>query len=350
MGAVSIDCSSLWKAAEGLLENVPGGVEGLSGKTVAVTGSTGLIGSQLVRALLFANEKLDLGMQLVLPVRNAARAERLFGVRDDAETLRWSLGDPLELPSPCDVFVHAACSTSSRDFSERPVETALGVFEGTSSCLRAAHVANCSAFVYLSSMEVYGEPAAKPAKETDLGAIDPTDPRNSYPLAKLASENLALSFAAEYGMRTVVLRLAQTFGGGVRRDDERVFAEFARCAEEGRDIVLLSDGSKRNCYLSVNDAASAILAVLANDEASGAYNVANPDTYCSILEMARRVLREFGPPDAGVSFGFDGNRAKAFRKGSDIQFDISRMRGLGWEPSEGLRDAYGQLLNVWSDR
>ena len=77
-------------------------------------------------------------------------------------------------------------------------------------------------------------------------------------------------------MRTVVLRLAQTFGGGVRRDDERVFAEFARCAEEGRDIVLLSDGSKRNCYLSVNDAASAILAVLANDEASGATTSPTP--------------------------------------------------------------------------
>lgn len=48
---VSIDCSSLWKAAEGLLENVPGGssVEkqklGPEWEIVAVTGSRGLIGS-----------------------------------------------------------------------------------------------------------------------------------------------------------------------------------------------------------------------------------------------------------------------------------------------------------------
>lgn len=348
MGTVNAERILLWDAAEDLLENVSGGVESLRGKTIVVTGSTGLIGSQLVRALLVANEKLGLGMSVVLPVRNIARANKLFEAHDDVTCLRWSLGDPLKLPGPCDFFVHAACATSSRDFFERPVGTIMEIIGGTSSCLHAAHANDCSAFVHLSTMEVYGDPSAKPAREADLGSIDPVVPRNSYPLAKLASEGLVCSYAVEHAMRTSVLRLAQTFGAGVRSDDGRVFAEFARCAMEREDIVLLSDGSKRNCYLAVDDAASAILTVLASGEAAGVYNVANPDTYCSIFEMADMVLREFGSPDASVVFGSDPDREKTFREVDDIQLDVSRLRGLGWKPTQGLRDMYGQLLNAWS--
>lgn len=348
MGAVDADCALLWDVAEDLLENVAGEMESLRGNTVVVTGSTGLIGSQLVRALLVANENLDLGMSLILPVRDVTRANAIFEARGSVTCLRWSLGDPLELPGSCDLFIHAACATSSRRFSERPVETILEIIGGTSSCLYAAHASDCSAFVYLSTMEVYGEPTAKPARETDLGSIDPAEPRNSYPLAKLASESLVCSFAAERDMRTVVLRLAQTFGAGARLDDGRVFAEFARCAMKREDIVLLSDGSKHNCYLAVDDAVSAILTVLSSGEASGIYNVANPDTYCSIFEMARMVLREFGLPDEKVVFGFDHERGKTFRKGDDIQLDVSRILGLGWKPTRGLRDMYEQLLDGWS--
>ncbi len=46
----------------------------------------------------------------------------------------------------------------------------------------------------------------------------------------------------------MVLRLTQTFGPGVQYDDGRVFAEFARCAIEGRDIVLKTKGEIKREY------------------------------------------------------------------------------------------------------
>lgn len=338
-----------WGAARRALAGIGGDLSSLRGKTVCVTGSTGLVGSQVVRALLWADDTLGLGLGLELPARDVGRAKSLFGGRGDVTVIPWELGDEPGLGGGCDLLVHCACPTSSRAFAERPVETLLSIVDGTAACLRAARAAGCGAFVYLSTMEVYGEPSARPATEADLGPTDPALPRSSYPVAKLAAENLVASFGVEFGVRTASLRLAQTFGAGVRRDDGRVFAEFARCAVAGEDVTLLSDGSKRSCYLSVSDAASAVLTLLASEGASGAYNAANPSTYCSIREMAEMVLSDFGAPSARVRFGSDPVRAATFRRGDDILLDCSRLRSLGWEPSEGLEEMYGQMIGGWNE-
>lgn len=345
MGALAY--GGAWEAAARAVGRAGGDLGSLLGRSVCVTGSTGLVGSQVVRSLLEADERLGLGLRLVLPARDVGRAETLFGGRGNVAAVPWELGEEPELGGRCDLFVHCACPTSSRAFAERPVETLLSIVDGTAACLRAARGAGCGAFVYLSTMEVYGEPSARPATEADLGPTDPTLPRSSYPVAKLAAENLVASFGAEFGTRTASLRLAQTFGAGVRCDDGRVFAEFARHAVAGEDVTLLSDGSKRSCYLSVSDAASAVLTLLASEGAVGAYNAANPSTYCSILEMARMVLARFGAPGASVLFGSDPARAATFRKGDDILLDCSRLRSLGWEPAEGLEEMYGQMIKSW---
>jgi len=58
------------------------------------------------------------------------------------------------------------------------------------------------------------------------------------------------------------VRLAQTFGPGVDREDTRVFAYVVRCALDGRDVLLNTDGTKESMYLYTADAATAILTVL----------------------------------------------------------------------------------------
>ena len=54
----------------------------LSGKTVLVTGATGLIGGQIVMTLLNANAEKDLGMKVIAAVRNKDKAEKLFSYAD----------------------------------------------------------------------------------------------------------------------------------------------------------------------------------------------------------------------------------------------------------------------------
>ena len=319
----------------------------LDGKTVLVTGSTGLIGSQVVRTLLSRNDHVDAGINVVLPVRNIKKTQALFGDRSDVSVLEWSLGDELLGFEHVDYVVHAACGTSSKSFLETPATTIMQIVYGGEAVLRYACSVDAKKVLFLSTMEVYGEVEGA-ATEDNLGKLDPMVVRNSYPEAKRLVECLCASYATEHGVPSVVMRLAQTFGEGVHPDDMRVFADFGRHAIEGKDIVLLSDGLKRNGYLSVDDSVRAILIALVKGKPGEAYNAVNEDAYCSIREMAQLVLDQFGAAGAQVRREFDPEREATFRKASDLMLDSSKLKALGWKPYDSLSDMYRAMIDCWS--
>lgn len=319
-----------------------------NGKTIVVTGSTGLVCSQLVRVFLARNSTFSLGARLVLPVRNIEKAKTMFGECSDATFTEWELGLPLEDIDQADFFVHGACGTSSKSFQEKPATTISQIVSGGEETLKVASRLEVEKYIFLSTMEVYGEVDGV-ATEDNLGKLDSMVVRNSYPEAKKLVECLCASAWVEAGAKTVVLRLAQTFGQGVLRNDGRVFAEFGRQAKAGKDITLLSDGSKRNPYLSVNDATRAIVVALAKAEPGQAYNVANESSYCSIKEMAELVLREFGSKEARVLFSSDPKRLATFRKSSNLKLDTKKMQSLGWNAQDSLVDMYTAMINCWDN-
>lgn len=319
----------------------------LNNTVIVITGSTGLIGSQIVRVLCARNIQFNAGISLVLPVRNIDKALNIFGDQKNISYIEWDLNIPLILPKGCDFFIHAACDTSSGNFLIHPTETLLTILNGTRHTLQAAKEAFAKKYVFLSTMEVYGEMSGY-ISEQDFGRLDPMIVRNSYPEAKRMSECLCASYYSEFSLPTVVLRLAQTFGQGVSIEDSRVFAEFGRIALKEKNIVLYSDGKKKNMYLSINDAVAAILVALIKGEAGNAYNVANETTYCSIKDMANMVLREFGSQDAIVTRGFDSMREASFRKSADLALDCSKFRELGWSAHDSLEDMYREMLSSWS--
>ena len=320
----------------------------IDGSTVVVTGATGLIGSQLVRTLIERSSGQRGSFKLVLPVRNVKKAETLFGRLNSVELVPWKIGEPFPGEVKGDYFVHAACPTSSEAFLHRPMEVMsdiVGSAKAVIDLLSASSFRHC---VCLSTMEVYGAVGGR-VDERMNGVLDTMSPRSSYPEAKRLSECMFASASSELGVSASVLRLAQTFGVGVPRDDGRVFAEFGRSVASGRDIVLLSDGSKRNSYLSVDDAVTAILFLLARGESGEAYNAANHATFCSILEMAQMVAEDFGSGRSAVVFGQDAERAKSFRPGAVLDLDCAKLMNLGWRPSQDLREMYSAMLAGWAE-
>ena len=110
----------------------------------------------------------------------------------------------------------------------------------------------------------------------------------------MLAENLCNSYSSEFGIDTCILRLTQTFGPGVEYHDGRVFAEFARCIVENRNITLKTQGKTKRSYLYTTDAVSAILKVISSDKhGCEIYNVSNEETYCSIYEIALMLVDLF---------------------------------------------------------
>lgn len=319
----------------------------LKGQTILVTGGTGLIGSTLIKALIFVNEEKCLNMQIFSLVRNQEKAERLLGKEN--EVLHFVQGTVEDLPTvnaTVDYIVHGANPTASLFFIQQPVETIQVTVKGTVNLLRLAREKKVKGFVYLSSMEVYGSPQTDTLISESQGCIlDSMVVRSCYPIAKRLCENLCASYAQEYGVPTKVIRLAQTFGSGVLKNDQRVFAEFARDAMEGRDIVLQTTGSSKREYLYTADAVTAILTVLLHGEIGKAYNAGNPDTYCSITEMAQLVAAQIAKNKIQVQISKHViDNQHRFPPPHHLHLDVSKLEQLGWKPTKGLKEMYLRMI------
>lgn len=310
--------------------------EKLSGKTVLITGATGLIGRTLVYGLNRANKIHGLNMRVLALVRNRARAEERFKAILADDMLTFVVGSVENMPvifESVDYIVHGASQTASREFVNHPVETLQTTLNGTMNLLQLGKEKDIKGFVYLSSMEVYGYPEkGHKVKEDEIGRFEPQNMRNSYPIGKIVSENLCCSYAKEYGIPAMSIRLTQTFGAGVNYNDTRVFAYFARCVKEKTNIVLKTKGETERCYLYTTDAATAILTVLLNGKAGEIYNAADESTYCSIAEMAEQVAKSAG---IEVVYDIQDTAANGFPDTLYMDLDTSKLQKLGWCPLGG---------------
>ena len=313
--------------------------------TILVTAATGLIGSNLVNAIAYNSKNKGLSIKLILPVRDVETAIGLFGWTN-AQIIPFTPGTQLELSEPVDYIVHLASPTSSKYFMENPVNTMLANIEGYRTLLEWAVKHPVKKFIGLSTMEVYGFPEkGHKVLENELGAFETMNARNSYPIAKIASEALCNCYFSQYGVPAVILRATQTFGPGVKYDDGRVFAQFMRCAVEKKDIVLKSVGLTERSYLYTADAVSAILVSLLKAQPGEAYTVANPETYCSIKDMAQMVADEIANGEIRVVFDIAEDIEKLGYAGTlFMDLDVEKVKKLGWNPSTGLKKMFERMI------
>lgn len=320
----------------------------LKGKSVLVTGATGLIGSQIVLALDRYNQLHEGRIKIYALARNEEKAARVLA--GCSEYVRIILGDikmPIDITEEIDYIIHGASMTSSKEFVDYPVETILTGMEGTDNVLRFAGSKKVKGMVYLSSLEVYGvtDPEKKSIKENEYGYIEQMAPRSSYSEGKRMAECLCISYGHEYGVPVKIVRLSQTFGPGVLYSDNRVFAQFARCAIENQDIVLKTKGETYRNYCYIRDAVTGILCVLLKGNSNEAYNIANKDTGISICDMAHMIADDIADKKINVVFDIADDIAKlGYGPTIKISLDTDKIEQLGWKAEVGLKDAFERMI------
>lgn len=313
-------------------------------QTILVTGATGLLGSEIVLALLCANRLKNLNIKVVALLRNIQKAQKVFSnVIDNPflEIVEQDINDSIQYRGNVDYIVHAASVTASRDFVSFPVQTIMTAVCGAKNVLDFAGDVKAQSVVYLSSLEVYGTMSSeKMIKENDFGYIDLMNPRSCYSEGKRLVENLCISFGIQHGIDVKIARLAQTFGAGVDINDNRIFAQFAKSVLNYEDIILYTKGGTKRNYCYLTDAVSAILTILKKGEPSNAYNVANQDSSVSIKNMAELVAQTYG---INVRYEIDGVE-RGFNPEIKVCLDTGKINSLGWEPKVALEVMFERMI------
>ena len=336
---MSIYDSKLWLSDIDEVIGLLPELDELAGKSVMITGCTGLICSAVVDVIICWNEMHEKKIQILAAGRSQEKVEARFApfTKENWFTFVFYDASSTEnsLSCPCDYVIHGASNASPNKIIKEPVETMLSNFLGIKCLLDYAKVKGTKRLLYISTSEVYGKKEhGRPSKIDEYGGIDVLSPRSSYSIGKCAAETLCASYYDEYGVKSVIIRPGHIYGPTAVPSDNRVSSAWAYAVANGDDIVMKSDGSQIRSYCYCLDSASAILKVLLRGEPIHAYNISNPNSIISIREMAD-ILSKFAGVDLKIELPTEEEK-KGFNPMNNSSLDSEDLLNLGWK---GVFDA-----------
>jgi dTDP-glucose 4,6-dehydratase len=294
-------------------------------RRVVVTGGAGFLGSHLCRALTARGDEVVAIDNLLTGQRD--NLEDLFG-RPGFMFQLHDVSNFVHVPGPVDAVLHFASPASPVDYLEHPIPTLKVGSLGTHNTLGLA-LHKGARYLLASTSEVYGDPLVHPQTEDYWGNVNPIGPRGVYDEAKRFAEAMATAYQRFHDLDVRIVRIFNTYGPRMRRDDGRAVSNFLTQALEGKPLTIYGDGSQTRSFCYVDDLVRGILALLDSDHI-GPVNIGNPDEY-TLLELAQAVLEVTGSSSTLVHEPLPVDDPKVRRP------DISLARRvLGWEPEVPL--------------
>lgn len=270
----------------------------LKGKSIMITGATGLIGSFITDMLIKANQTDGLDLTIYALSRSVDRLEKRFGkaLSEKLKYIAHDINEEISFDIDADYIIHAASNAYPALFNADPVGTIVSNVLGTYRLLEYGKSHKTKRFLFVSSGEVYGQGdlSLDSFDESYGGYVDPVNPRSCYPSAKRTAETLCTSYTKQFGLDTVIVRPCHTYGPSATAGDNRANVQFVNNALEGQDIVLKSAGRQMRSYCYVADCASAVLSVLLCGKSGEAYNIANSEARITIAGFAETVAEKTG--------------------------------------------------------
>src|SRR5204863_8175552 len=189
-------------------------------------------------------------------------------------------------------------------------------------------------FLLASTSEVYGDPLVHPQKEDYWGHVNPVGPRGVYDEAKRFAEAITMAYHRTHGIDTRIVRIFNTFGPRMRRNDGRAIPAFIGQALSGAPLTVFGDGGQTRSFQYIADLINGLWRLM-QAPVNDPVNLGNPHEM-TLLELAKRILRLAGAKSEIVFRPLPEDDPKI------RQPDIGRARALlGWEPKvdvdEGLR-------------
>ena len=317
-------------------------IERLKGKSVLITGATGLLGMCMIDALMALGE-----VTIYAVGRSKQKAADRLGEYFENPLFHFIEQDvcnPLPDNVTVDYIVPGASNTHPLAYSQYPIETIMINIKGAEHALEKA--LQCDATVlYPSTVEVYGNAIGQDVFTEDYtGKLNLANSRSCYTESKRVSEAMCQSYIAEKGAKVKIVRLSRIFGPSTLPTDTKASSQFINKAIAGEDIVLKSKGEQYFSYTYMADAVSAMLHVLLHGEYGVAYNISAEGCNVHLKDFARLCAEA-----AGKQVIFDlpsETEQKGFSIATQAILDNTRIKGIGWQPQYAMKDALERTINI----
>ncbi|HCM81766.1 MAG: NAD-dependent epimerase/dehydratase, dTDP-glucose 4,6-dehydratase [Microgenomates group bacterium GW2011_GWC1_43_11] len=307
-------------------------------KVSVVTGGAGFIGSHLCDSLIalghqvFALDNLLTGSES--NIEHLASHPLFTFVRYDVTH---------EMPIMPDVHYvfHLASPASVPDYQKYSEETALVNSVGTRNLLKFTRAYRAQ-FLYASTSEVYGSPLEHPQKETYWGNVNPNGVRSCYDESKRFGEMMTMLYVRKYGLDARIVRIFNTYGPRMRKDDGRVVSNLINQALSSLAMTVYGGGSQTRSFCYVSDLVDGILRAMLSPKTNGeVINLGNPEEY-TMIELAKKI-QAMTKTTSEIVFNplpeDDPDRRKP---------DISKAKTLlGWKPTVSVNDGLKKTIEYY---
>jgi dTDP-glucose 4,6-dehydratase len=255
---------------------------------ILVTGGAGFIGSHLCERLLGeGNEVICIDNFLTGSPDNIAP----FLGNQRFQFIQQDVTNFIYVPGKLDAILHFASPASPIDYLEKPIQTLKVGSLGTHKVLGLAKEKKAR-ILLASTSEVYGDPLVHPQKEDYWGNVNPIGPRGVYDEAKRFAEAITMAYQRYHGVTTRIVRIFNTYGPRMRKEDGRVVPNFIAQALRNEDVTVYGDGGQTRSFCYCTDLVEGILRLLWSDYPNPV-NIGNPREM-TVLQFAKLIIELTG--------------------------------------------------------
>lgn len=328
----------------------------LSNKRILITGATGLIGSNLVDALMAKGD-----VEVVVMGRNQKKMEATFAdyvgsdrftivEHDVANVFPESLG-------VVDVIFHAAGPMERDIVLNKPVNVVLPNLNGSINCMEYARAVEAEnekkvRIVMFSSVTVYSNNTDTDVCVTEAmtNCADSLDSATiAYSESKRMTEVIARAYCKQYGVDVVIARFSTVYGNTCNVPDTAFF-EFIHKAWNGETITINTAGLPRRDNIYVEDAVDGLIRVATDGAMGEAYNIScggKLDNFAAVDEIAQTIadaVAEIKGVEPMTVLVGDGSPVSARRPG--LVLDNKKLESMGWSLKHNMYDGIKKTIKL----
>jgi len=288
---------------------------------ILVTGSEGLIGTELSRKL-----------------RSRGFLVEGFDIKHDQDVNDFDL--VIDTIKRVNGVIHLAAFSRVVEGFKNPIQAVQTNIGGTVNILEAIRKVNPSCWmVFGSSREVYGEVGEM------VNENFPKNPENVYGATKVAGELLTLNYGTNYNLRTFVIRFSNIYGG-INDHQDRLIPQFVKQAITNSEFTL-NGGNQKFDFVHLNDATEGLLIliekILKNKELKNNTFHFVTGRGTSIKELIQIIIKISGS-NSSIKY----LPARKYDVETFVGDPSYTQKVLGWKPEISIEDGLKMYIDLFS--